>query len=379
MAPPKKSLSRLLALSGAVTDQQRAKNIHDSVIATKSPAVNFTYGNGWGLPEGYSLLLYGPPRGGKSILSNMMAGYLHESDPDSVVVKFNTEMRETAQANNAQSLEMYGIDPERLISYETNLPTEIFDRIEKNIAAEIQDGLKVKLIIIDSLTAIRGRRDLNADSIETQQIGDKALTIQDGLSRILAIQRRYGIGLVMTSHIRAQMDLRSGGSAMVYKSQTSAVKPAVSFATQHHAEYYMYVEPVGGKDGKVDELGNSFVDESVEDMKGDGERKAHKIMVRMTDASFGPKGRAGVFTFDYKKGLINVHEEVFSLGVGRGVIEKPTNLKYAFGGREWVGRPAMLEALKNDPKLQADIVTELRRRDLAGTLTPHEGETPQSK
>lgn len=376
MAPPKKSLSRLLSLSGAVTAEQRAQNIHDNVIATDSHAVNFTYGNGWGLPMGYSLLLYGPPRGGKTILSNMMAGWLHKNDPDAIVVKFNTEMRETAQANNTQSLDMYGIDPDRLISYQTNLPTEIFDRIEKDIAAEIQEGLKVKLIIIDSLTAIRGRRDLNADSIETQQIGDQALTIQSGLSRILAVQRRLNIGLVMTAHIRAQMDLRSGGSAMVYKSQTAAVKPAVSYATQHHCEYYMYVEPRGGKEGRTNELGESFVDESVEDMKGDGEVTGHKISVRMTDASFGPKNRSGVFTFDYHKGLINVHEEVFNLGVGRNVIEKPTNLKYAFGGREWVGRPAMLEALKNDPKLQADIVAELRRRDLAGILTEEKPDQP---
>lgn len=379
MAPSKKSLSRLLALSGAVTEEQRQTNIHDHVVATNSPSVNFIFGNGWGLPMGYTLLLYGPPRGGKSILANLMAGWLHQSDPDAVVIKFNTEFREKAQANQKQSLAMYGIDPDRLISYETNLPNEIFDRIEHEIAAEIQDGLKVKLIIIDSLTQIRGRRDLNADSIDTQQIGDKALTIQDGLSRILAIQRRFGIALILTSHIRAQMDTKTGTTGMVYKTQTYAVKPAVSFATQHHAEYYMYVEPRAGKEGRTNESGETFIDESVEDLKGDGEQTAHRIAVRMTDASFGPKNRGGLFTFDYKRGLINIHEEVFNLGLARNVIEKPTNLKYAFGNREWVGKPATLEALKNDPQLQSDILAELRRRDLAGTLVSLEGEEPAKK
>lgn len=373
MAPNKKALSRLLALDGAVTAEKK-RNIHADVLYSRSPSLNFTFGNGHGLPRGYTLLLYGPPRGGKSIICNDMTGAVHESDPDGMVIKFNTEFREQAQLDDTQA-RMYGIDPERIISFEVNQPDQVFDRIEKDIAAEIQDGLKVKMIVIDSLTGIVGRRGMNADTIMTQQIGDKALTIQEGLQRILPIQRKHNFGLILTSHIRAQMDPKAATPGVVHKTQTMAIKPAVSYGTQHHAEYYMYVEPRAGKEGRTDETGNSFIDESVTDARGEGEQMAHKVLVRMVDASFGPKGRSGMFTFDYHKGIINVHEEVFNLGVNRNIIEKPTNLKYAFGGKEWVGKPAMLEALKNDQNLQRAILMELKRRDLNGTLTKLEGET----
>lgn len=373
MAPPKKALSRLLNLEGAITAEKRM-SIHEDVVATRSPSFNFIFGKGHGLPVGYSMLLYGPPRGGKSILCNEMIGWLHQSDPDAIAIKFNTEFRETAQLDD-ETVRLYGIDPDRLIAYEVNQPDQIFDRIEKDIAAEIQDGLKVKLVIIDSLTSIQGRRAMNADTIMTQQIGDNALTIQEGLRRILPVQRKHKFGLVLTSHIRAQMDVKAGGPGMVYKTQTMAIRPAVSYGTQHHCEYYVYVEPRGGKEGRTDESGNSFVDESVTDARGEGETQAHRIMVRMTDSSLGPKNRAGMFTFDYRRGIINTHEEVFNLGVSRNIIEKPTNLKYAFGGKEWVGKPSMLEALRNDKELQLSVLTELRKRDIQGALAPLEGET----
>jgi hypothetical protein len=372
MAPNKKALSRLLNLEGSILAENR-RNIHANVLQTRSPSLNFTYGNGHGLPYGYTTLLYGPPRGGKSIISNDMIGWLHQSDPDAIAIKFNTEFRETAQLDDTQA-RMYGIDPDRIISYEVNQPDQVFDRIEKEIAAEIQDGLKCPLIVIDSLTGIQGRRGMNADSIMTQQIGDKALTIQEGLQRILPVQRKYNIGLVITSHIRAQMDAKTATPGTVHKSQTMAIKPAVSYGTQHHAEYYMYVEPRAGKEGRTDESGQSFIDESVTDARGEGEQMAHKVLVRMVDASFGPKGRSGMFTFDYHRGIVNQHEEVFNLGVNRNIIEKPTNLKYAFGNKEWVGKPAMLEALKNDTALQQAILTELKRRDMAGTLIKLPGE-----
>jgi RecA/RadA recombinase len=368
MAPNRKqsnSLSRLLSLEGAVTSRT---NIHSDVIATRSPSFNFLFGNGWGLPAGYSMLLYGPPRGGKSVICNEMAGFVHASDPEGIVIKFNTEFREVGQLDD-EMFKMYNIDPDRLVAFETNTPDQIFDRIEKEIAAEIQNGLKVKLVIIDSLTQIQGRRGMNADTIMTQQIGDKALTIQEGLSRILPVQRKHKFGLVLTSHIRAAMDVQNSGSATVRTGQMSGFRPATSWGTQHHCEYYVYVSPDTSKDGKTSLSGEEFLDKNVEDMKGHNEKTGHKVTCKMMDASIGPKGRTGQFTFDYHKGIINTHEEAFLLGVNRGIIDRPNNLTYAFGDKKWTGKPSTLEAFKNDPQLVEAVLKELRRRDLANEIT----------
>ena len=358
----KKFMEKLLKLEGAVTD---SRNPHLNVIGSPSPSLNFTFGNGQGLPRGYSMLLYGPPRGGKSIICNAMAGQLQKDNPEAWVVKFNTEFREGGQTDDSQKT-IYGIDSERYIGYEVNQPDFIFDRIEKDLAAMVQDGMDLGLVIIDSLNGVQGRRGMNADSIMTQQIGDNALTIQEGLKRILPVQRKCNFALIVTSHIRAQMDTKTGGSSIVHTSHTTAIRPAVSYGTQHHCEYYMYVCPAGGADSKVDAFGNKFVDEGLEDLQGNGEKTGHKIRVKITDNSIGPKGRVGEFTLDYHKGIINQYEEVFLLGLARGIIEKPNNVMYAFGGVEWKGKEAILSALRDDSQLQQSILTELKRRDMSG-------------
>jgi RecA/RadA recombinase len=358
MANKKNFMAKLMQLSGAVAER---RDPHAYVIRSPSPSLNFTFGHGQGLPAGYSMVLYGPPKGGKSVICNAMIGQLQKDDPEAMVIKFNTEFREEGQLTDDQA-KLWGIDPSRYLAYETNRPDEIFDRIEKDFAALVEEGMKLKLVIIDSITQIQGRRAMNADTIMTQQIGDNALTIQEGLRRILPVQRKCGFGLLLTAHIRAQMD-------QVEQMRGNKYRPAISFGCQHHCEYSMWVEPNRSKDGKEDLLGKTFINEEVENMNGKGEKMGHKIKVRMVDSSMGPKERSGEFTLDYHKGIVSTHEEVFQLGVGFNVIAKPNLQTYSYNGKDYRGKPAILEALRTDNALCESILTELRRRDLAGEIS----------
>lgn len=366
----KKLMEKLLGLSGAVSAPE---DVHGYVLRTRSPSLNFCFGNGHGLPAGYTVTIWGPRKCGKSVVCNDMIGQLHADDPEAFAIKFNTELREKAQLDKGMYA-AYGIDPNRYVCYETNRPDNIFDRIEKDMAALVQEGgMKLKLVIIDSLTQIQGRRGMNADTIMTQQIGDNALTNQEGLKRILPVQRELGFGLVLTAHVRAQMD-------PVEQMRGNKFRPAVSNATEHHSEYNLYLEPNLTKDGRVDMLGKEYIDHSVEDMEGKGEQVAHRVRCRMVDSSIGPKKRHGEFTFDYHRGVVNTHEEVFKLGVGWNIIERPNNLTYVFNGVKYPGKPSMLEALKGDPELCKTILNELRRRDRSHDLkaAPETEESPDT-
>jgi hypothetical protein len=345
------------------------RNPHNSVIRTSSPSLNYIFGNGHGLPAGpdgaYTALMYGSARSGKTVATNMFAGQLHQDDPSAYVVKFNTEFRESGQADAAQQ-KMYGIDPERYIAFERNDP-EIFDYIEYTLSDLVKEGMNLRLVIIDSLNMLVGRRASKEDSsIMTQQIGDNSLTIGEGLRRILPIQRACGFGLILTSHIRAQMDTKQrGSSAVVHTSYSTAIKPGVSFGALHFAEYYLYFQPDTSPDGKKNLLGEEFADKTREDMRGNNEATAHKIRVQMKDASCGPKGREALFTFDYKRGIINQYEEVYQLGLGQGIITKPNNVTHCYGDLSWKGKEACLIALRDDPALQVKIIEEIKKRDMA--------------
>ena len=348
-------LNSLRKLTGAV-DQEYDPLAPDNCLRSSSPSVNWVFGHkGHGLPLGYGMILYGPPKGGKSILCNDFIGTLHRTDPTAETVTFNTELRGQLQAN-ADQMRLWGIDPERHITFDVNEPENIFDRIEKDLVAYNQKGGNIKLIIIDSLSNIRGRRSLNATTVNQQQIGDQALTLKDGLERIVPALRRNKIALILTAHVRAELDPHQQMRGKMVKMQSA-------WATKHLAEFFVYVERNETVKGRESLTGEKFVNDSIEDFSGKNEIMAHKIRVRMDDSSVNGRKRAGEFTLHYNKGLINKHEEIFLLGKALGLITNPKQGSYQIGEESWRGVASVVQAIKENPELQSRLEREIFIRD----------------
>ena len=131
-----KFMSKLLKEEGVVNFGQT--NPLANCLRSPSPSVNWAFANdGHGLPFGLSIVLYGPPKGGKSILCNAWVGQLHKDDPEALALTFNTELRGEIQSN-AEQLKLWGIDEDRLRVLDRNSPEGIFDYIEKDVAAACQ-------------------------------------------------------------------------------------------------------------------------------------------------------------------------------------------------------------------------------------------------
>lgn len=358
MAPKNSAfwMNKLAGLKGAIVER---KNPHDCVIQTASPSFNFCFGKGWGLPLGYSMALYGEPKSGKSLLAYLIAGGVHRDYPDGIVVKFNTEFREEGQLT-PEWAKNYGIDFDRYIGIDANDPNLIYDQIETQIRSWCQEGMPIKLVIIDSMNSVQGLRDKENTSVSDVTIGDVAKVNKIGLKRILPVQREHKFSLVMTSHVAIEMD-------RIEAMRNGKYKSGLSVGVQHHAEYSVYVEKAKNKADRQDMLGRDFIDPTSLSLDGrTGDSLAHKIYFEMKGSSMGPVGRNGELSFDYGRGVINQHEEVFKLGVGRGVVGRPSASAYVFGDKKWVGKEAFLTALKESPEMQEAILKELRIRDLAG-------------
>jgi len=340
---------------------QKNYNPFAHTIETPSPSVNYTFGKSHGLPLAYSLIMYGPPKCGKSVLSNYFAGHLHKYDPEALVIKFDTEFREGLQGgqdDTEQANKLFGIDPDRIRTIQTNSPS-IFDTIEHNIAEQCEEGAPIKLIIIDSITQIQGRRGLNNESIMDMTIGDVAQTLQEGFKRILPVQRKYKFAVIATAHVRAELD-------QVERMRGNTTKMSASWGVQHYAEYFMHVQRLMNADGKVDELGNKFEDDTRLDFNEKPILTGHKIKVTMKGSSADGScvGRTGEFLFDYKKGIINQHEELFTLSVNQNIIHRPNNRTYEFGGKTFTSKEAFLLGLRDDNVLYNDVLKKIKELDL---------------
>lgn len=372
MAKAKDFMKDLLKIEGAVVDRI---NPHLNVLETQSPSVNYTFGKGWGLPQGCSLLLWGQPKGGKTLISSSFIAQMHQDDDEAVAIRFDTESRERFQFGSEEELRSFGIDPERYFVYEGN-SASIFDTITNKVAAVCDAGAKVKLVIIDPISGIVGRKMSDADSVNQAIIGDEARTIQDGLKRVLEVQRKYKFSLILTAQERANMDpsVAWGGPK---------TKPAVSFAVKHHCEYWMHVAKIEGKSGKSTWAGVALEDKSRTGFNDTvGEATGHRIRATMTEASFGaPKYRKAEFTVDYHKGVTNTYEEVFVLGVGYGVIDNSSRGYFVYGDNKWHGQDAALNHLKQDKDLCKKIISDLKEKDAnnAMTMVTQLEESPEPK
>lgn len=354
-----KWIKQLQKEAGAVDREYKPFN---HIIRSPSPSVNFIFGNTHGLPLGYTAVLYGEPKSGKSLLANAFIGQLHRDDPDAIAVKFNTEMREEGQMTDRQE-QVWGIDSDRYMPFNTNQPHQIFDVIETKINAMCQEGAPIKLIVIDSITGIIGRRAMNnTKGIMQQQIGDDALTITNGLRQILSTIRTNRIALILTTHVRAELDPNVAKYA--------PTKMAGSWALRHFCEYFISVSPNRSAEGRVTLAGEEFVDKSVTDMMNKGEKTGHKIRVAMKDSSVGPKGRVGEFTLDYNNGIVNVNEEIFHLAKRRGLIDV-SGSSYSIPdfpnvgeAQKYVGKVNLAQAIAENDMLANELVKRVRAQDI---------------
>jgi RecA/RadA recombinase len=341
---------------------KRDYNPFAHIIRYSSPYLNWVFGNTHGLPRGKKLIVYGPDKSGKTVTCYDMIGQMHRDYPEAIAVRYDTEFRDDAQLTPAMAA-AYGIDMDRYICYQTNSPSKIFDHITKEIGAMCEDGAPIYLIIIDSIAMIKGRRSENADTVDTQQMGDQAKTIQDGLTQILETLHKYRIALVMTNQVRDEFDR--------IEKMRNPYRMWGAWFLKHFAEYKLLLAPVNSKEGMKTLTGVEMVDTTVTDVMDKNEQLGHKIRATMKNSSLGPKNRRAEFTFDYKRGIINRHEDAFLLGLGRNIIETPNNKTYVLRDfpvegkqSEWVGKVNFIMALQKNEDACKAILERVRSQDI---------------
>ena len=286
------------------------------------------------------IMIYEAAEGGAGVLKRLI------DDPEAIAMYVSTVFKGKYQKGFFE-----GIDPDRLAMYDTNDPRDIFDFLVDDVEAMVQDGMKLKLVIIDSLTAIGGIK-AEGRSVADHLIGDKALTITRGLDRIIPFFKKNGITYITVAQVRMNIGVMYGPDT----------KAAVPKACEHNHEYFISVKRATAGDDKKDLEGNTF-ETGAKDARGNKAVGGHKIYIKMEASSVGTAGRAAKLTVDYKKGFINQHEEIFELGSNSGVIERPNNVTYVYQGVNYKGKKAMANAIKESPELGAQILEEVRLLD----------------
>ena len=347
-------------------------------IQTPSPQFNFALGCGsrtgrHGIPRGFSALFGGHPKGGKTAAIYATIGQLHQDDPEAFVIRFDTELKESA-AMTPDQLRMWGIDPTRYICYETNSPDEIFDRIRYGIAEMVEAGLPLALVVIDSVNEISGKRAAIAEagvgsgkkpSILNWSLGDHAAILQEGFKVILPFLRRNRVACILTCHVGAEFDEQA--------KMRDEWKLKVAKGLQHQVEIWLTMNKIESQAGKRSAVleDRSYIDkEAGVDVLNKGDAFANRFRLTVKGNSFAPPGRTAEFTYHFGKGFWATAEEVFLLGKNRQVLRPPgdTGSVYSWKDKEWRGPKQVIEAFEADPALCREVLAEIYRRDREKTL-----------
>jgi hypothetical protein len=317
--------------------------LEENCLYTPSPYWNWIFANkANGIPKNSTLLEYSVPKAGKSLGVYSIIDEMQRRDKEGIAIYFNTELRGALQHNVFST-----IDKERMIIYDTNDPVEIFDRVEKDIKPMVQDGMPLRIIAIDSLTQIMGVKRDDAKSVADHLMGDHALTVQIGLSKLIPFCKRNKILHIATEQMRANMD------AGKYAPKEKA---AATWSTKHTYEYAISFNRVSNTDADKLIIEDKTFTEDLKDAKQEALRLEHKVYVKMEGNSVGQAGRAGVFTLNYKQGIINQHEEIFWLGKNTGIIKLEGQKTYIFGKEQFNGKKECAQAIKEDQELAKAIM-----------------------
>lgn len=335
-----KWMKQLNKMDGAV-DREYDPYLPENVIQTVSPSVNWIFPKSAGLPLMEFMLLWGEPKAGKSIISDAFVSALHAKSKEDMAMKFDTELREMGHKEP-----FWNIDESRYPVFNSNAPAEIFDRLTKDVFPMVEQGMPLKLLIIDSLQGIGGVKAMNADSVTDHQMGDHAMTIQKGLMAIAPFLRRHKIAMIATAHVRGNLDAGSYGPK---------TKMAGGWHQKHSFEYFVKVSRDNSAEGKVDALGNKL-ELDQKDFKGKNEKTGHKIYVEMTENSRGVAGRSGQITFDYNRGIVNVEDEIFELSKMLNLVERPNNRSYILNSKNYNSKEEFITAIRDNPEVRNHLL-----------------------
>lgn len=203
-----KDIAGRVAKSEAMQERLKAK-----FIATPSMNLNEAIGGGW--PVGNISIVSGEEDSGKTGILLETIGKHHKENPDFIAVWLESEA-----SLKENTLNMFGIDPERFILIEHDREgagEEAVNRLEAYLAAGVAD-----MVVINSLKCLVPSEEFKKD-MNSLQVGAQSRMNAKMMRKITAIVEENEIAMVIVQHLTTQIGILhgdpltlSGGKAIRY-------------------------------------------------------------------------------------------------------------------------------------------------------------------
>jgi recombination protein RecA len=222
---------------------------------------------------------------------------------------------------------------------QSNSAKDIFDHFSNKLMPMVQDGLPLRMWMIDSVKAIRGPKEEKLESVEDHVMGDLSILLGKATKSVVGDIRQQSIATILIQQVNEEMDPAMAKYQSKWKIPNGQ-------ALKHFVDIQVLLERVNAKDSKI------FNEESEVQL-------GHTVRANTRKNRVGAPFRTAEFQLQYGVGVVNQHVEVAGLAIKLGIVERPSNIMYGFGGASWRGRPAFEAAIKASPELQAALMTKI--------------------
>jgi len=315
-------------------------------VATDSPGLNYIL-NG-GVRQGGMYIITGPEGCGKSFLTMSWVANLLRQDPQNVVIWFDVEKSFNPHFANIL------FTPEefrRCIVKRVDFGSEIFDYFENTLLGNIEKGMKIAACVVDSVQAIIPPKEANSKSVEDHTMGDLSSMLPKALRKILTGSRPrlrdnfLGVAWFFISQVRLNLD-----PTAVYTGEKYKITGGSSFL--HSVDVILELDQIKSKKAKI-------FDESQSNMNDTAVQIGNRVRAKVKKNRYGPPFRVSEFDLSYDYGIVNQHQEIFTLGYNLGIIKKEGNTYSLNDQKIAVGEANTAETIKSNQDLYKQIEKEI--------------------
>jgi len=287
-----------------------------------SETLNFALGTG-GYPKGRIIEIFGPAGGGKTLMSLLAIAETQRVGGEVAFI----DAEHTFDPDWARKL---GVDIKKLIITQPDGGEKALDTLRKLVQSDLFD-----IVVLDSIASLSTEKEREA-SMEDNHMAVQARMLSQALKVINNDLVGKKTVVIFINQIRASLvaygnpETTSGGKALPFY---SSIRLSVSIKSQ------------------------SFVEGEI---NGEKRKVGHTIKFRVVKSKVGPGYGEAELDVNYFTGVDRV-KELFLMGIKRQVIEQNGPM-YKFKAISWKGQEAAFAAIKDDKKLQEELLIAINKR-----------------
>tara|TARA_Y100000034_G_C6903949_1_gene418905 strand:+ start:454 stop:1596 length:1143 start_codon:yes stop_codon:yes gene_type:complete len=326
-------------------------------ISTGSPKLDEAIGIG-GIPMGRITQFAGQESSGKTMLAlSCIKSYL-DANPNNTALFIDAEY--TYDPEWAQS---QGVDISRVMVIKTNDAKAIFEgligtmktnsktkKVSKNMKGILDYVIEgedprfkdLGIIVLDSIAVLNTPLEISAD-IGKANMAPIPRFLSTELKKLTPIVAQANVVFIGINQVRVNLGQMFGDPT------TSPGGKAL----KHACSLMINMAPVFSADSVI--------------KNNAGDKIGHTVRAKIQKNKVGAPYRQAEYKVKYKKGIVNIEEEVFDLAVKYGIIERPSSQSYLIDGEKIRGRESAISAFSSNVSVVKSYNESIRDLYIGGT------------